>query len=67
VEKTFAKIRDPARIGDLRAGLAVRLQEADVMGWLDDETAHATIRRLCRSLGVDPDLCIAGPEGFDTG
>jgi hypothetical protein len=67
MEQTFAEIRDPARIEGLRAGLALRLQEADAIGWLDTETTHVAALRLCRSLGVDPELCSAGLDGFDTG
>jgi AcrR family transcriptional regulator len=64
VEQTFAEIRDPARIEGLRAGLALRLTEADAIGWLDTETTHVAALRLCRSLGVDPELC---PAELDTG
>ena len=38
VERAFPEL-DPARIPGIRAGLAVRLQEADVVEWLDTETA----------------------------
>jgi hypothetical protein len=64
MEQTFAEIRDPARIEGLRAGLALRLTEADAIGWLDTETTHVAALRLCRSLGVDPELCSAE---LDTG
>jgi hypothetical protein len=66
VERAFPEI-DPARIPGIRAGLAVRLQEADVIGWLDSETAFTVGRRLCRSLGIDPYLCYDRPEITDTG
>ena len=67
VERAFGEIDDPTRIPGLRAGLAVRLQEADVIEWLDTETPATIADRLCRSLGIDPYLCREGPEGPDTG
>ncbi|WP_342240999.1 hypothetical protein [Inquilinus sp. OTU3971] len=66
VERAFPEI-DPARIPGIRAGLAVRLQEADVIEWLDTETAFTVGRRLCRSLGIDPYLCHDRPDIADTG
>jgi hypothetical protein len=66
VERAFPEI-DPARIPGIRAGLAVRLQEADVVEWLDTETAFTIGRRLCRSLGIDPYLCYDRPDIADTG
>jgi hypothetical protein len=66
VERAFPEI-DPARIPGIRAGLAVRLQEADVVEWLDTETAFTVGRRLCRSLGIDPYLCYDRPDIADTG
>jgi hypothetical protein len=67
LERAFTEIEDPTRIPGLRAGLAVRLQEADVIEWLDTETPATVADRLCRSLGLDPYLCRQGPEAPDTG
>ncbi|MGO1079271.1 hypothetical protein [Inquilinus sp. CA228] len=66
VEQAFAKL-DPARIPGLRAGLAVRLQEADVVGWFDTETIFSIAERLSRSLGIDPYLWLDDPDAPDTG
>ena len=66
IEQAFAKI-DPARLPELRAGLAVRLQEPDVIGWLDTETSFTTADRLCRSLGVSPYLWFEDLDEPDTG
>ncbi|MGL4967102.1 MAG: hypothetical protein ACRC67_38130 [Inquilinus sp.] len=52
VERAFAEIPDPSRIPGLRAGLAVRLQEPDVIEWLDTECTFVAADRLCRSLGI---------------
>ncbi|MGK9171399.1 hypothetical protein KXR53_34240, partial [Inquilinus limosus] len=52
MERAFAEVRDPTRVPGLRAGLAVRLQEPDVIEWLDTETTATTADRLCRSLGL---------------
>jgi hypothetical protein len=70
VELEFAERADPAWLPGLRAGLAVRLQEPDVVEMLDTETIHTTCHRLCRSLGLS--LMIYGfkrdkPEVADTG
>jgi len=66
VERDFAKYADPALIPALRAGLAVRLQEPDVVEMLDTETiAVATAAdRLCRSLGLG--FKIYKPDAPDT-
>jgi hypothetical protein len=66
VEQAFAKL-DPARIDGLRAGLAVRLQEADVIQWFDTETTFTIADRLSRSLGIDPYLWLEDPDEPDTG
>ena len=66
VERAFPDI-DPARIPGIRAGLAVRLQEADVVEWLDTEAIFTVADRLCRSLGVDHFLCLEDPDAPDTG
>ena len=66
MEEAFAKV-DPARLPGLRAGLAVRLGEADVIEWLDGETSFTVADRLCRSLGVDHYLFILEPDELDTG
>ena len=66
VERAFPDI-DPARIPGIRAGLAVRLQEADVVEWLDTESTFTVADRLCRSLGVDHFLCLEDPDAPDTG
>ena len=60
VERAFEDVPDPARIPGLRAGLAVRLQEPDVIEWLDTECTAVAADHLCRSLGIgvyfdDPD------------
>ncbi|MGK9233250.1 hypothetical protein, partial [Inquilinus limosus] len=52
MERAFAEVRDPTRVPGLRAGLAARLREPDVTGWLDTETTATTADRLCRSLGL---------------
>jgi hypothetical protein len=71
VERACAQV-DPARIDGIRAGLAVRLQEADVIEWLDTETIFTVTDRLCRSLGIDSSdclesLCDQNPDTPDTG
>ena len=66
VERAFPEI-DPARIHGIRAGLAVRLQEADVVEWLDTEAIFTVADRLCRSLGVDHFLCLEDTDAPDTG
>ena len=66
IEQAFAKI-DPDRLPGLRAGLAVRLQEPDVIGWLDTQTTFTTADRLCRSLGVNPYLWLEDLDEPDTG
>ena len=71
VERVLAKV-DPARIDGIRTGLAVRLQEADVIEWLDTETIFTVTDRLCRSLGIDIFLCLESlcddnPDEPDTG
>jgi len=66
IERAFPEI-DPARIPGIRAGLAVRLQEADVIEWLDTETIFTVADRLSRSLGIDPLLCLENPDTPDTG
>ena len=65
VERAFTEI-DPARIPGIRAGLAVRLQEADMIECLDTETTHVVADRLCRSLGIDR-LLRFEPPAPDTG
>ncbi|OWJ65794.1 hypothetical protein [Inquilinus limosus] len=67
VERSFADLRDPARIPGIRAGLAARVREADVIAWLDTETTQTVARRLCRSLGIDPYNCFEKPDSPDTG
>ncbi|MGL4961246.1 MAG: hypothetical protein ACRC67_08425 [Inquilinus sp.] len=66
IEQAFAKI-DPDRFAGLRAGLAVRLQEPDVIAWLDTETTFTTADRLCRLLGVSPYLWFEDLDEPDTG
>jgi len=71
VERVLAKV-DPTRIDGIRTGLAVRLQEADVIEWLDTETIFTVTDRLCRSLGIDKFLCLESlcddnPDEPDTG
>jgi hypothetical protein len=64
VERDFAKYADPALIPALRAGLAVRLQEPDVVEMLDTETIATAADRLCRSLGLG--FKVYKPEAADT-
>lgn len=52
MKRAFAGIRDQARVPGLEAGLAIRLQEPDVIEWLDTETTATIADRLCRSLGL---------------
>ena len=52
VERDFAECAPPDRLAGLRAGLAARLREPDVIEWLDTETVDAIAGRLCRSLGL---------------
>jgi hypothetical protein len=66
VERVFPRL-DPARIDAIRAGLAVRLQEADVIEWLDTETTDTVTQRLWRSLGIEPYLSSDPPDKPDTG
>jgi hypothetical protein len=66
VEEVFARF-DPDRLPGLRAGLAVRLQEADVTEWFDTQTSRTAADRLCRSLGVDPYHFVEDLDEFDTG
>ncbi|TSD88833.1 hypothetical protein FFK22_010075 [Mycobacterium sp. KBS0706] len=63
VERAFADVPDPSRIPGLRAGLAVRLQEPDVIEWLDTECAAIVADRLCRSLGIG--MYFDDPEAAD--
>jgi hypothetical protein len=66
VERAFPAI-DPTRIEGIRAGLAVRLQEADMIECLDTETTRTVADRLCRSLGIETCLRYRDPEIPDTG
>jgi hypothetical protein len=64
-EQCIAEVGDPARIADLEAGLAVRLQEPDIDRLLDTASTEKATVRLCRSLGIDlhSDICLEnGPE-----
>ncbi|TSD90520.1 hypothetical protein FFK22_001495 [Mycobacterium sp. KBS0706] len=64
-EQFIAEVGDPARIADLKAGLAVRLQERDIDALLDTASTEKATVRLCRSLGIDlhSDICFEnGPE-----
>jgi len=63
VERAFAEMPDPSRIPGLRAGLAVRLQEPDVIEWLDTECTFVAADRLCRSLGIG--MYLDDPEAAD--
>jgi len=65
VERTIAAVPDPARTPGLRAGLAVRLREADVGELLDTECTAIAADRLCRSLGLGPYIDV--PDSPDTG
>ena len=64
-EQCIAEVGDPARIADLKAGLAIRLQEPDIDTLLDTASTEKATVRLCRSLGIDlhSDICLEnGPE-----
>ena len=61
VGQEFAERADPAWLPALRAGLAVRLQEPDVVEMLDTETIDTAAQRLCRSLGLS--LMVYGFKG----
>uniref|UniRef100_UPI0037835C32 hypothetical protein n=1 Tax=Inquilinus sp. TaxID=1932117 RepID=UPI0037835C32 len=67
VERDFAECADPAWLPALRAGLAVRLQEADAVEMLDTETIATAADRLCRSLGLSPMVYGFKPKAPDTG
>jgi hypothetical protein len=66
IERAFARL-DPARVPGLKAGLAVRLQEADVIKWFDTETTYTIAERLSRSLGIDPHPWLHTSKAPDTG
>ncbi|MGF6228484.1 hypothetical protein QFZ27_002439 [Inquilinus ginsengisoli] len=66
LERAFARL-DPARVPGLKAGLAVRLQEADVIKWFDTETTYTIAERPSRSLGIDPYLWLHSSNVPDTG
>ena len=64
-EQCIAEVEEPARIADLKAGLAARLQERDIDRLLDTASTEKATVRLCRSLGIDlhADICFEnGPE-----
>ncbi len=66
-EQCIAEVGDPARIADLKAGLAIRLQEPDIDTLLDTASTEKATVRLCRSLGIDlhSDICLEnGPEAL---
>ncbi|MBW8859475.1 MAG: hypothetical protein JF570_07015 [Caulobacter sp.] len=66
-EQCIAEVGDPARIADLEAGLAIRLQEPDIDTLLDTASTEKATVRLCRSLGIDlhSDICLEnGPEAL---
>ncbi|HMG51147.1 MAG TPA: hypothetical protein VK597_11140, partial [Inquilinus sp.] len=62
VGRDVAECADPAWIPALQAGLAVRLQDPDVIELLDTETIATAARRLCRSLGLS--LMVYGFKGY---
>lgn len=67
VEEAIDEFADPARIADLKAGLAVRLQEGDIDTLLDTASTEKATVRLCRSLAIDldSDICLEnGPEAL---
>ncbi|WP_225768123.1 hypothetical protein [Inquilinus sp. Marseille-Q2685] len=53
IEQAVDDLADPALAADIRAGLAVRMQEPDVETLLDSESFGTAVVRLCRSLGFD--------------
>jgi hypothetical protein len=64
-EEAIDEAADPARVADIKAGLAVWLQEPDIDRLLDTASTGEAMVRLCRSLGFNPDsdLCLEnGPE-----
>ncbi|OWJ66849.1 hypothetical protein [Inquilinus limosus] len=63
--RAFAEITDTPRLEALRALLAVRMQEPEVVAWLDTETTATIAERICCSLGLGTYRDI--PDGHDTG
>ncbi|WP_342236632.1 hypothetical protein [Inquilinus sp. OTU3971] len=65
VEEAIDEVADPTRIADLKAGLAVRLQEPDIDTLLDTASTEKATVRLCRSLGIDldSDICLENGPG----
>jgi hypothetical protein len=53
IEQAIDELAEPALAADIRAGLAVRLQEPDVERLIDTESTATAVVRLCRSLGFD--------------
>ncbi len=53
IEQAIDDLAAPAVAADIRAGLAVRMQEPDVETLLDTESFGTAVIRLCRSLGFD--------------
>ncbi|MGF6232596.1 hypothetical protein QFZ27_006551 [Inquilinus ginsengisoli] len=53
-EEAIDEAADPARVADIKAGLAVRLQEPDIDRLLDTASTGEAMVRRCRSLGFDP-------------
>jgi hypothetical protein len=53
IEQAITDLAAPAVAADIRAGLAVRMQEPDVETLLDTESFGTAVVRLCRSLGFD--------------
>ncbi|WP_342236267.1 hypothetical protein [Inquilinus sp. OTU3971] len=67
VEEAIDECADPARIADLKAGLAARLQEPDIDTLLDTASTEKATVRLCRSLAIDlhSNICLEnGPEAL---
>jgi len=64
-EQAIEECADPARIADLKAGLAARLQEPDIDRLLDTASTGKAMVRLCRSLAIDldSDICLENGPG----
>ncbi|MGK9230386.1 hypothetical protein KXS07_01730 [Inquilinus limosus] len=53
IEQAIADLAPPDRAADLKAGLAIRMQEPDVDTLLDTVSIGRAVIRLCRSLAFD--------------
>ena len=67
MRQTLAAISDRDKAAALQAGVEARLKEPDVEALIDTEPPAPAAARLCRSLGIDPILCLENPDEPDTG